>query len=142
MRTRRREDSARLFYLTAPESMNPIDPVTIAIGLFLDFLLNPLNTRLGGPCLNCGKYFVKENDQHRVYCSRHCGLRHTALAVNRRRRAREHDERLQIARKSAAEWAKSRSQVHCKEWVSGHTGISKNWLTRRLKSGELSEPVR
>ncbi len=134
--------TARLFYLPVSESLDPADPTTTALGLFLDFLLNPFNTQLGGPCLKCGKYFVKENRRHRVYCSKRCGLRHTALEVNRKRRADDHAAKLRIVRDSILRWTRSRTQMDWKDWVLLETRISKNWLTRRLKSGELSEPVK
>jgi hypothetical protein len=84
----------------------------------------------------------QEEQPPKVYCSQRCGLRHTALVVNRKRRAREHNERLETARRSAAKWAKSRARVDWKDWISKETRITKNWLTRRVKDGELIEPVK
>lgn len=133
--------TARLIYLTVPES-TPIGPRSIALGLFLDFLLSPFNTRLGGPCAHCNQYFIKKNRRQKVYCSQRCGLRHTALTVNRNRRAKEHREMLEKAQESIARWAKSRVRADWKNSVSKDTMISKNWLTRRVKDGELVEPVR
>ena len=64
---------ARLIYMTAPESMKPGDPLEIALGLFLSFLLNPANSKLAGPCRQCGKYYLKKTKRQVVYCSDICG---------------------------------------------------------------------
>lgn len=134
--------TARLVYVTVPENMNPGEPLEIALGLFLDFLLNPFNVRLGGPCAHCGKYFLRKNKRHGRYCTERCGQRQTALAVNRKRRAREYAEKLQSAQESTARWAKSRARTDWKEWVAKETTISKNWLTRAVGIGELSVPTK
>lgn len=134
--------TARLLYLTVPEDMDPIAPHTLPLSLFLDFLLNPFNTRLGGPCARCGRYFIRKNLRHKIYCSQRCGLRHTAMAVNRKRRAAEHGEKLHRARESAARWAKSRTRTDWKDWVSRDTTISKNWLTRAARNAELVVPTK
>jgi hypothetical protein len=135
--------TARLLYVTVPDSRNPGEPLTIALGLFLSFLLNPFNTRLRGPCAQCGKYFVMKNKRQKVYCSTRCGRTATSLAVNRKRRAREHNERLQTARKSISKWLKStRTPIGWKEWVHRETRISKHWLTRAVRNGELKESIK
>lgn len=134
--------TARLKIETIPVSMNAVEPLTIAHSLFLDFLLNPFNTRLGGPCAHCNQYFIRNDLRQKVYCSKRCGRKHTALEVNRNRRAREHRDKLEKAQISIAKWVKARTRADWKDWVSKDPTISKNWLTRRVNSDELIEPIR
>jgi endogenous inhibitor of DNA gyrase (YacG/DUF329 family) len=134
---------AKLDYLTAPEKMNPAEPLAIALGLFLDFLLNPFNERLGGPCANCGKYYVKKTKRKKtVYCSERCGHRVTSRLANKERREREHNEQLDLAKRWSMKWSNTRTAKPWKEWVSKRTHIKKHWLTRAVRNGELVEPVK
>jgi hypothetical protein len=111
-----------------------------ALGLFFDFLFNPLNEKLGGPCKHCGIYYVKKTRRQLVYCSQRCGLRHTAISATRGRRAQEHLDRLEIAKRLTSQWIETSKSIAWKEWVhSRQPAISKNWLTRAVRKGELVE---
>ncbi len=135
--------TARLAYLNAPEYLSHAEPLEIALGRFLDFLLNPFNERLGGPCAYCGNYYVKKTERKRtVYCSERCGHRLTSRLANKRRREHEHSDQLEAAKQSASEWSTTKRRMTWKEWVSRDLLISKNWLTRAVKNGELVEPVK
>jgi hypothetical protein len=117
----------KLAFLTAPEYLPGVAPLEIALGLFLPFLLNPYNEKLGGPCKNCGSYYLKESKRKKhVYCSKRCGHRLTARLANKARREREHKKLLKLA----------------KVWVSGRTLIKKHWLTLAVRNGEIVEPVK
>jgi hypothetical protein len=134
---------AKLDYLTAPEKMNPAEPLATALGLFLDFLLNPFNERLGGPCAYCGKYYVKKTERKKtVYCSERCGHRVTSRLANKERRDREHNEQLELAKRWTLKWLNAKTATPWKEWVSRRTRIKKHWLTRAVRNGELVEPVK
>jgi hypothetical protein len=134
--------TARLAFLSPPEYSPHSKPVEIATGLFLPFLLNPLNEKLGGPCKHCSAYFVKKTKRQVAYCKKECGLKHTSLVANEKRRNEEHLEKLEQAKQASAEWLNTRTSKDWKPWVSGKTFISKNWLTRAVKRGELAKPVR
>jgi hypothetical protein len=134
---------AKLMYLTAPEKMDPAEPLATALGLFLDFLLNPFNEQLGGPCAHCGKYYVKKTERKRtVYCSERCGHRVTSRLANKDRRDREHKEQLELAKRWTMKWLDVKTALPWKDWVSNRTHIKKHWLTRAVKRGELVEPVK
>ena len=85
---------AKLICTPAPQNMRPDEPRFIAFGLFLSFLLNPFNERLGGPCTRCGEYYVKKNNRKASsYCSPKCGSRFTSQLTNRRNRQAEREKR-------------------------------------------------
>ena len=126
--------------VTFATSRNDISPRGFALGLFFDFLFNPLNEKLGGPCKHCGIYYVKKTGRQLVYCSQRCGLRHTAISATRGRRAQEHLDGLEIAKRLTVEWIETSKSIPWKEWVhSRQPTISKNWLTRAVRKGELVE---
>lgn len=118
------------------------EALSIALGLFLSFLLNPYNDHLSGPCAYCRKYYVRKTKRQKVYCSETCGKRNTARKTNRNRRKREHLENLEIAKRSALQWEVTKTKDDWKEWVSNRTLLSKNWLTRAVKNKELLEPIK
>jgi hypothetical protein len=133
---------AKLTYTPNPEGMAPGDPLEIALGLFLNFLLNPYNEKLGGPCKHCGKYYVKKTKRQVVYCSKQCGLKHTSQTAIRKYRLQERKEMLEKAKWYLARWTKTKTSKDWKEWVYRETRISKNFLTRAVRNGELIEPVK
>jgi hypothetical protein len=134
--------TGRLAFLSSREYSSHSKPVDIAIGLFLPFLLNPLNEKLGGPCKHCSDYFVKKTKRQFAYCSKKCGLQHTSQVANERRRQQEHLKKLERAKRASAEWTSTRTRKDWKTWVSDGTRISQNWLTRAIKSGELAIPIK
>lgn len=133
---------AHLTCVTVPDNLAPGDPLEIAMGLFLDFLVNPTNERLGGPCKHCNKYYVKKTKRQIVYCSKQCGLKHTSQTAIRKQRQREHLENLEKAKRSSAKWAKTKTSKDWKDWINRETRIGKSFLTRAVRKGELVEPVK
>ena len=112
-----------------------------AFDLFLGFLLNPFNQQLGGPCARCGRYFVKKTKRTvSIYCTAKCGNRSTSKLANQKRRLAEREERIATVRRAIRDWQNAKSRVPWKEWVSKKTLVSKNWITRALRSGEILEP--
>src|SRR5580698_7592021 len=135
--------TARLAFLAAPEYSPQASPVEVALGLFLHFLINPYNEKLRGPCKHCGDFYLKKTERKKsVYCSDKCGHRFTSLTANRVQRDRERKEQIQAAMNSIAKWIKVKTATPWKEWVSGETRISKNFLTRAVRGGELVQPVK
>lgn len=133
---------AKVMCVTVPEKMPPGEPLEIALGLFLGFLIDPYNERLSGPCKHCDKFYVKKTKRQIVYCSKRCGLNHTSQSVLRKRRLREHLATLKKAERFATRWAAARTSKDWKSWVNKEALISKNFLTRAVRKGELTEPVK
>ena len=132
---------ARLAFLNAPEYLASVKPIEIALGLFRDFLLNPYNDRLGGPCRNCGNYYVKKTERKKsVYCTKQCGHRFTSRLANKEQRNRERGALLELAKKRIATWLKAKTTMSWKVWVTQRPPITKHWLTRAVRKGELAEP--
>jgi hypothetical protein len=135
--------TARLAFLAAPDYSSQVSPVEVALGLFLHFLINPYNEKLRGPCKYCGNFYLKKTERKKsVYCSDKCGHRFTSLSANRAQRDREHKEQIQLAMHSIEKWSKIRTAMAWKEWVYKDTRISKNFLTRAVRGGELVQPVK
>ncbi len=114
----------------------------LILGFFLMLILNPLYDRLGGPCVRCGKFYIKKTKRQKVYCSKQCGLLKTSIDCNRRSRLARHHRKVLLAQSLMAKWQKSGTRRDWKHWVSSkskHT-ITANWLTRALNKGQLSEP--
>jgi hypothetical protein len=118
------------------------DPFEDAMGMFYLFLLNPYNEKLGGPCKQCGKYYVKHTKRQIAYCSKRCGLKHTSRAFFKKQRQQDRQEKVEKVKRSAAKWAAMKTDQGWKEWVSSNTRVSKNFLTRLVKSGEVDEPIK
>jgi hypothetical protein len=115
----------------------------IAVLMFVELVLNPWWDRLGGPCEQCGTYYVKKTVRQNAYCSRDCGTRATAMKATLRRREEEHREKLRRAAAAAQTWASSRTPIDWKQWVSlKEPDITPKWLTRAVNKGELQPPVK
>jgi hypothetical protein len=134
--------TGRLAFLAAPEYSSEAKPVEVALGLFLRFLINPHNKKLGGPCKHCGNYFVKKTERKiSVYCSEKCGHRFTSRLANKDRRDRGHERELERAKKWIMRWRNTKTAMPWKKWVSNQAQIKKHWLTRAVRKGELVEPA-
>ena len=133
---------AQMAYFTAPGDIEQAEPVAIAQGLFMNFLLNQDNERLGGPCRHCDKYYVMKTKRQDVYCSKQCGQKHTSQAAIRKYRRVQHAKKLEKANRYAARWAKTKTSKDWKDWINRETLISKNFLTRAVRNGELLEPAK
>ncbi len=133
----------QLAYLTPPEYLPSVKPLEIALGHFIQFLLNPYNEKLGGPCRHCGNYYVKKTERKKtVYCSERCGHRLTSRLANSGRRDREHKKQVKLAKQWTAKWLTTKTAVSWKKWVSKEARITKHWLTRAVRNGEIVEPIK
>ena len=135
-------NTARLAYQAAVEYSEDISAREIAVELFLRFLLNPYNEKLGGPCKYCDEYFMKKTKRQTVYCSELCGQRFTSRKALEDSRKRETARKIKEAKQSIAEWLDKGLSKDWKDWVSRRTLISKNWLTRAIKNDLIKEPVK
>lgn len=114
-----------------------------ALKYFVSLITNPLWARLGGPCARCGKYYVRRTAHDpKVYCSRSCGTKNSAIAATKKARAKEHAEKLQRAQKSIEQWRSTGTKLDWKEWVSRRGDITSKFLTRAVNRGELTTPIR
>jgi hypothetical protein len=103
--------------------------------------VNPFNEQLGGPCAYCGKYFVKRTKRKvGSYCSPKCGNRSTLRLANQKRREAEREGQKMVVQQAIRDWSKAKTKAPWKDWVSRKTHVSKNWITRALRKGEISEP--
>jgi Amidohydrolase family len=57
-----------------------------ALEHFIEFLVNPLALKLGGPCERCARFYIKSTKRQKTYCSRRCGMGRTALSATQKRR--------------------------------------------------------
>jgi hypothetical protein len=114
----------------------------VALRFFITLLTNPLCESVRGPCPRCDRYFVGR----KVYCSRSCGTKSTALAATKKARDREHQDKLIRAAQASREYCTARtktSKMNWKEWVSRrHPDITAKFLTRAVNKGELETPIR
>lgn len=125
------------------ESLTIADVRQLAAQSFFEYFFNPYNESKGGPCKQCGQYWVKKNKRQTAYCSKACGSKHTALVSNRKRRLRDRARLVKIAESAVAEWARSRDRAAWKEFVvNAHPEIKKKFLSQLVKNGELIEPVK
>jgi hypothetical protein len=121
--------------------LSPGNPLDIALGLFFLFLLNPFNLKLGGPCKRCSEYYVKTKRQT-VYCSQRCGRKQTSRNAVKHQRQEEHRILIEKAKLYSVRWASTKTRKGWKEWVSDNTLISRHWLSRYVRKGELVVPVK
>jgi hypothetical protein len=120
-----------------------IDPYKEALRLFIELLLNPACDKLSGPCPRCRNYYICRSARNKVYCSRSCGTRATALAATRKRREQEHVSKLLRATVAAGEWSTTRTSKEWKTWVSRrHPEITVRFLTRAVNNGQLESPTK
>jgi len=114
-----------------------------ALRFFLLLILNPMWSRLGGPCAKCGDYYVKGAARNRKYCSRPCATGATAIVATRKHREEERAEKLRIVDRLVDEWRIRNPKKDWKHWISeGNPEITVHWLTRAANRGDLKPPMR
>jgi hypothetical protein len=84
---------------------------------------------------------VRKSDHGRKFCSKACGHSHTALQAMKKQRDREYAEKLQNIRESVHEWKRKKRSHDWKDWVARDSCISKNWIARAVKRGNINPPV-
>jgi uncharacterized Zn finger protein (UPF0148 family) len=136
-----RNGAPRLSILTAPQGDGQQTIHNLSLSLFIDFLLNPERDLLGGPCKECGLYFVKKTRRRNTYCSARCGTRHTSRESNQRSYSKERNAKLLLIEKRIDAWLKTDRRLDWKSFVCRKGDISKKFLTQLMESGELSAQV-
>ena len=127
-------------------AMNSIpqpEPYDEALRLFIELLLNPECGRLAGPCDRCGNYYIRGSVKNKIYCSRFCGTRATAIAATKKKREKEAAAKLERAARRAHEWRTSKTKLDWKTWINHkEPDITSHFLTRAVTNGGLNEPHR
>jgi len=131
---------AVLEFFTSQNSRRQSGPIKIALSHFINFLLNPENDRLAGPCKECGRYYIKKTVRQKVYCSEGCGRKLTSRESNRLTQEEERSERIRVAQRCIDRWGKQKTRLDWKEFVHLETQISKHFLTCVVKKGLLLLP--
>jgi hypothetical protein len=117
-------------------------PSQEAVRFFLMLILNPEWERLAGPCARCDNYYIRGRARNKIYCSRSCGTRATALAATKRKRTQERAEKVRIVVDLCEQWRTARTKQDWKSWICRKTDIKKTFLTRAINRGDLKPPVR
>ncbi len=136
------EGTPRLSILTAPQGDGLQTPHTVALALFLDFLLNPEHDSLGGPCKECDKYYWKPTRRRVTFCSPECGTKFTSRKANDDRYQREREDKIAQAKRGLRNWSKTNMEEDWREYVHRTEFISKNLLTRAEARNEFIVPKR
>src|SRR5208337_4296333 len=106
--------------------------------IFSRLTLNPSREKLGGPCVRCGKYYVrKRRSKNKKYCSRRCGNAATAVAGREGRRREAHRTKLSKWRTNARLWIPSEGDF--KQFLMSldeDKELTLNWITRAINKGE------
>lgn len=114
-----------------------------ALRLFIELIINPMCDKLAGPCARCSNYYIRRSAHNKLYCSRSCGTRATALAATKKRRQEERNRKLLRASQLSRQWRDEPTKLNWKQWVSRKApDITPKFLTRAVKSGDLTAPIR
>jgi hypothetical protein len=126
----------------SPKVIGPAQPSfkNDALEDFMILITNPLWELLGGPCSRCGDYYLKKTKRQKVYCSRVCSSKTTAVSTMRQRRQQEHADKIRRAQEAIDDWSKARRRQTWKRWVANRTGCSLNWITRAANNRSLRVP--
>ena len=117
-----------------------ITPSQEAVRFLLMLILNPEWERLAGPCTRCGNYYIRRSARNKVYCSRSCGTRATALAATKRKREEERAEKLRRVVQLSQKWITARTKQDWKSWICEQRDITRSFLTRAGNNGDLKVP--
>jgi hypothetical protein len=120
-----------------------LTPRLEAFRWFCLLITNPHWDRFAGPCERCGKYYVRHSLRKRVYCSRSCGSRMTALEMTAKARQVSHALKVKRVQAAAEAWKTAKTGLDWKTWVCGSDeGFTLTFLTRCINRGELIAPLR
>jgi hypothetical protein len=108
--------------------------------MFQSLMLHPMLGKFAGPCPRCGKFYLAKSVRQKVYCSRKCGAAGNAVISTRKRREREHQEKLVKATLAIKAWKSTPARRDWKRWVSGETQLTPRFLSRALNKGALAPP--
>ena len=114
----------------------------LALALSLDFLFNTERNLLGGPCKECGKYYVMNSRKHYSFCTQDCGKKYTYRKSNGDHAHRERKKKIARARRGVRNWSKTIMDEDWRVYARRTEHISKNFLTRSRARKEIIAPKR
>ena len=105
----------------------------------------------GGRCQRCQKFYVKNSQRQKVYCSQRCGSADTGSGEKKRQqRAETRARRIEQANRLVSEWEsmrKSSQWNYTGNWkafiadkMQGE-GVTASWVTRYVNKGEIRRPA-
>lgn len=129
--------SGRAYVSLSPTGENFRD---VAAFYFGRLIMSSGCEKLGGPCLKCGLYYIKQSLRNSVFCSRKCA----GGAVQSRIRKKEHIEKLSRAMRAIKNYRTRPSRfvdLGWKDWVAqAESDITPKFLSRAVTQGELRPP--
>lgn len=115
-------------------------PYDAAAMNFTRLIRNSQRARLGGPCPQCGRWYVSKTQRETLYCSRRCAG-NAAKASERKRKRERLIKRARQAIKNYETRPARFAEMSWKEFVTEAVpGTSKKWLTVAVRNGELIPP--
>jgi len=138
-----REGVAQLAWTPSRISSGNSPQKEAALTHFIRFLVNPLATKLGGPCARCDRFYIKNTSRQKTYCSTRCGTARTALSATQQRRKKDYEKKLLWARRLIEQYGSKRVRMGWKEWIAVKTKgvITEKWLTRAENLGKIQLPA-
>lgn len=112
-----------------------------ALSMFVTLVVHPDLDKFSGPCPRCSKFYLKKSAKQKVYCSQRCGKDRNALQATRKRREKEHRDKLKRAGAAIEKWRPSLAWQNWKRFVESETGLTRRFLRRPLNKGELAPPL-
>jgi hypothetical protein len=76
---------------------DPEDEKNRALVMFVRLTLSRNWDKLGGPCARCCCYYIKKRVSQKMYCSRTCNKTATSKVSMKKKRAKEHRNRIELA---------------------------------------------
>jgi hypothetical protein len=131
-----RDGEAQLAWSPALGDFRSSPQKRAALVLFIEFLINPLCTKLWGPCERCEKYYLRNRVDQKKYCKKQCGAASTALAATQDRREKQQEAKLEIAKQAILEWNERPRRGDWKRFVAARVSASAKepvtvkWVTR------------
>lgn len=112
-----------------------------AVESFLKIIRSSLFSAIG-KCERCGKYFLNTFEhKDKKYCSRACASGDSAHRAMQAKREREREEKIKKARKAIRELKEGGVETpDWKSWVVERTGLTRNWITYAVNTGDLKIP--
>ena len=105
-----------------PNGAGEEDPARSSLAMFASLVVHPMLAKFAGPCPTCSQYYLKKSARQTIYCSRRCSAAGTAVSSTRKRRTKEHKEKLQCATNAIQAWTPGPPRRDWKAWVGGADG--------------------
>jgi hypothetical protein len=138
-----RDGVAQLAWLPVRKGQRISSQKQAALTLFTEFLVNPLSSKLAGPCKRCRGFYAKSDPRNKTYCGRECASGSTASSRTKKRRQDDHRDLLDKAELALEKLTQKGSlPKNWKKLIASEVrvGLTQKWVTRALNVGELKWP--